>query len=237
MSVRVMSAVWDLELPDSEKLVALALADWSDDFGKSWPSVGQIAKKCCKSERTIQGALASLEKRGVLERNQRPGKGCIYTLNPRKVCTPAKSAPPQPLRETPAESAPNTSGHVISQKATPSSKKARAPKSSFLLPDDIPAKEWAEYEEMRRVIRKPMTDGIRQKAIDRLRVLAADGWPPGVVLSHSILNSYQGLFPPKDDRNGTSRNHTMGGHRGGSQSGLGRTVDAAQRFVARGGPA
>ena len=37
MSIRVMSAVWAIALPDSEKLVMLALADWSDDDGKCWP--------------------------------------------------------------------------------------------------------------------------------------------------------------------------------------------------------
>lgn len=77
-----MSAVWAIALPDSEKLVMLALADWSDDAGYCWPSVAKLALKCSKSERTIQGALRSLESKGHLTRDQRPGHGCKYTVHP-----------------------------------------------------------------------------------------------------------------------------------------------------------
>lgn len=72
----------------------------------------------------------------------------------------------------------------------------------FSLPDDIPADLFAEFEAMRNRIRKPLTDHGRRLAVDRLHELAADGWPPGQVLNHSILNNYQGLFPPKEIRNG-----------------------------------
>lgn len=77
-----MSAAWAIALPDSEKLVLLALADWSDDAGLCWPSVKKLAEKCSKSERTIQGALKSLEAKGQITRDQRPGHGCKYTVHP-----------------------------------------------------------------------------------------------------------------------------------------------------------
>ena len=128
MSIRFMSAIWDLDLPDSEKLIALALADWSSDEGVSWPSVAQIAKKASKSERTVQGVLVSLEKRGYLHRDQRPGKGCVYTLTP-AAAAPRKDCAPQPLRKTPAAAAPNTSGTTIKPK------KARAMET--LVPADF----------------------------------------------------------------------------------------------------
>ena len=95
MSIRVMSQVWELDLPDSEKLVALALADWSNDDGVSWPSVAQIAHKCSKGTRTIQATLKRLEARGVLSRVDKPGRGSVWTL------TPAKSAPLQHLHPPP----------------------------------------------------------------------------------------------------------------------------------------
>ncbi|WP_167706609.1 helix-turn-helix domain-containing protein [Sphingobium fuliginis] len=143
MSIRVMSAVWDLDLPDSEKLVALALADWCNDQGECWPSVPQIAKKCSKSERTVQNVTASLEAKGHLTRQMIPGRGCKYHIhprkdctttpaaaapvNPRKRCTPATAAPVQGTTDTPAAAAPNTSVTVISSEANASSdKRAKA---------------------------------------------------------------------------------------------------------------
>lgn len=125
MSIRVMSAVWAIALPDSEKLVMLALADWSDDAGYCWPSVAKLAAKCSKSERTIQGALRSLESKGHLTRDQRPGYGCKYTVHPRSDCTPAAIAPPQPLPLTPAAVAPNTSRHTTTLEAKASKANGR----------------------------------------------------------------------------------------------------------------
>jgi hypothetical protein len=71
----------------------------------------------------------------------------------------------------------------------------------FSLPSDIPEEEWAGFEEMRRRIGKPMTDKARQLAVNELRKLADAGFPPGDVLNNSTMNSYQGLFPPKDRSN------------------------------------
>jgi hypothetical protein len=40
VSVRVSARVWELDLPPSEKLVLLKLADFADDGGgNAWPSV------------------------------------------------------------------------------------------------------------------------------------------------------------------------------------------------------
>jgi len=160
MSIRVMSAVWDLDLPDSEKLIALALADWCSDEGICWPSVAQIAKKSSKSERTVQGALISLEKRGYLTRDQKPGKGCLYTLTPagaapRSDNTPADAAPPQPLRKTPAAAAPNTSGTTNTPKRASPSLGARTPKRASSIPESF----------------APVMTG---KTAD-----CVNGWPPG----------------------------------------------------------
>lgn len=126
MSIKLMSAVWEMDLPDSEKLVLLALADWAGDDGRCWPSVGQMAKKCSKSERTVQATLRSLCGKGLLRREDRPGKGTIWFVNPRSDCTPAAASPVQPTTETPAAVAPNTLRTTKAQKDKPSVPRARA---------------------------------------------------------------------------------------------------------------
>ncbi len=81
--------------------------------------------------------------------------------------------------------------------------KATSPKpAKFILPDDIPAEPWAGFEEMRKSIGHRLTDRARHLAISELRKLAEDGYPPGEVLNHCTLNSYRGIYPPKDRKNG-----------------------------------
>lgn len=107
MSIALISATWELAIPSTEKMVLMCLADYANDDGENcWPAVGTIARKCSKGERTIQGAIKWLAAEGYLIAQERPGRSTAYHLNPRKICTPAKSAPPQKTARTPAESAP-----------------------------------------------------------------------------------------------------------------------------------
>ena len=214
MSNRLLSAVWRLPLSATEKVVLAALADCADDEGVTWIAVRSLRGKMdlitmtSLGERAIQGAIKALCAAGHLKRDEQPGRGCTYTVQPRTSCAPAADAPPQEVRpaanaEAPAADAGETSTTPQnSPKASPSSRKRAAQPSAFVPPSDIPEAEWDAFEEMRRRIKKPMTDKARTIAVDRLRRLAADGWPPGDVLNHSTLNNYQGLFPPKDNRNG-----------------------------------
>lgn len=116
MSIRVMTAVWSIDLPDSQKIVLLALADCANDEGLCWPSMASLAKKCSKGERTVQGVIRELVAAGHLTRTEVVGKGCRYVVHPRSDCAPQplrprkdRSPPPQPLRDTPAAAAPKPS--------------------------------------------------------------------------------------------------------------------------------
>lgn len=107
-----MSAVWQLDLPDSQKIVLLALADCANDEGHCWPSMASLAKKCSKGERTVQGVIKELEAAGHITRREVVGKGCNYTVHPRSDCAPQpphprreRHKPPQGLRHTPAAAA------------------------------------------------------------------------------------------------------------------------------------
>lgn len=107
MSIRIMTRVWDIDLPDSQKIVLLALADCANDEGLAWPSMASLARKCSKGERTVQGVIKDLVAAGHMTRHEVPGRGCRYVLHPRSDCTPAATAPPQGAAQTPAA----TAGH------------------------------------------------------------------------------------------------------------------------------
>ena len=107
-----MADVWPLDLPASEKLVLLALADAANDDQKCWPSISgrrPLTKKTSLSERTIQAAIKSLCHKGHLARDERYGVGVIYTVHPRRNDTPANSAPARITALTPATVAPKPS--------------------------------------------------------------------------------------------------------------------------------
>jgi hypothetical protein len=111
--------------------VLLAIADCaSADGGNAWPSNAELRRKSGLGERAVQAAVADLVNLGELEvgYNDGPG-GCnryrVVMDDPRNICTPANSAPPQKMRgsvkraakspqakpRTPAESAPPQISH------------------------------------------------------------------------------------------------------------------------------
>jgi DnaD/phage-associated family protein len=67
MSVKIMGFVWDLDIPQNEKLVLLAYADHASHDGSNiYPAVSTIAKKTGYSERSVQMITRALEGRGYL---------------------------------------------------------------------------------------------------------------------------------------------------------------------------
>lgn len=76
----------------------------------------------------------------------------------------------------------------------------------FEFPIWWPTKEWAAFVEMRRKIRKPLTDHAVDLAIKRLTDLRAQGESPADILNNAIFGGWQGLYP-KDDRRGARQDH------------------------------
>lgn len=72
MSVQAISCAFALRgISSSEKLVLLALANYADENMRCWPSQETLARETELSERTVWGALKSLEEKRVLSREQR----------------------------------------------------------------------------------------------------------------------------------------------------------------------
>lgn len=69
-----------------------------------------------------------------------------------------------------------------------------------MIPEWVPAEAWAGYVEMRKKLRKPMTDRAVSLAITTLDKLREQGQDVGAVLDQSVMNSWQGLFPITERR-------------------------------------
>lgn len=67
MSIAVMSEVWNKsQHSGSELLLLLAIADFSDDHGKAYPSVSTLSNKCRMSRRNVQYVINNLKCSGEL---------------------------------------------------------------------------------------------------------------------------------------------------------------------------
>jgi hypothetical protein len=67
MSVRLMARIWELQLPPSHLLVALALGDHGDDDGnRIFPSLALVAFKTGYSARQVRRIIRELEAGGLL---------------------------------------------------------------------------------------------------------------------------------------------------------------------------
>ena len=68
MSIKLMSKVFDSDLPTTEKFVLLAMADYASESGESiFPSIATLAQKTSLSDRSVQNAIQSLIEKGYLE--------------------------------------------------------------------------------------------------------------------------------------------------------------------------
>ncbi len=110
MSIKIMSHIWEYGPDDKhELLVLLALADYSNDKGESWPSVASIARKSRLSVRGVQTVCTRLIASKWLRIDMRKGRS---GSNRYFILTPAAGAPrsrcaPQPTTPDPAAGAPN----------------------------------------------------------------------------------------------------------------------------------
>ena len=71
MSVKVMNAVWDLQVSLAEKMVLMAIADAADDNGHAWPSFAFLERRCCMTRRSVIRCINSLVDAKIISKEYR----------------------------------------------------------------------------------------------------------------------------------------------------------------------
>ena len=104
-------------------------------------------------------------------------------------------APYEGSRRDPLKPPDKPKGAASAPNSTP--KSPPEVEEGFQLPEWVPRVEWGHYEEMRRKMRKPMTNAAKRTAVETLGKLVEEGWDVKAVLEQSVFNSWQGLFPVK----------------------------------------
>jgi hypothetical protein len=84
--------------------------------------------------------------------------------------------------------------HSIQAEAEADTDKSKDKGTRFALPDGFPLEAWQGFEEMRKKIRKPLTDRARNLILAELKTLGGD---PAALLNQSVQNSWAGVFPLK----------------------------------------
>lgn len=65
------------------------------------------------------------------------------------------------------------------------------------LPDSVNDELWSDFVDHRRQIKKPMTSKAVSMLVAKLARMETDGHNAGNALAESIINGWQGVFPPK----------------------------------------
>jgi Helix-turn-helix domain len=202
MSVRVMTVVWQLQLPAYEKLLLLALADNANDEGECFPSINTLVAKSGISERVVQRKLTVLRNAGHIECHFRTGRSTWYTIHPRHSDTPERATPPSQRHPTPVSqtSPPPSASTRTPVTATPITSKKPSIEPSpnhqgVVLHESLPKQEWDEWLTLRRKRRWPTDELTLRK---QLAVLAPyDTLTQSEIINRSIQAGWQGLFAPK----------------------------------------
>lgn len=81
-------------------------------------------------------------------------------------------------------------------------------KDNNILEVDLFTQALNEFKKMRKLIKKPMTEMAVNLIVAKLNKLTANESEQILILNQSIANSWQGVFPLKEDKNGGARQNT-----------------------------
>lgn len=212
MSVRVLSKVWD-GYPNggTELLALLALADWSDDEGRCFPSIYSIAKKTRLSRSQAQRIVHALIKQSYLkvignEFGGAPGSSRRYQIIVSNLTgsTDATGS----AHETGSTHAQEGSHLATQTGSTHATLTVIEPpitiKDIFELPNWLPITEWNAFVDHRKKLKKPLTSYSMNLAIMQLKKIADEGHKPDDVINEAILRGWQSFFAPKGNASNNS---------------------------------
>ena len=198
MSIKLMNAAWELQMPAGQKFVLVALCDQASDSGECFPSIATIARRCSMGERSVQRHIRDLEYAGYIERIERIGRSTIYRINPRQIGTPANLAPPPKTAKTPANLAPTPANLAPITITKPSPNRKEPNKGdSFSLPDWIPADTWQAFMLCRKQAKAANTDYARKLLVKQLERIKAAGHDPVEAIETSIRSGWKDVYMPR----------------------------------------
>ncbi len=197
----------------------LLKANWKDGRfrgttvprGSFVSSISKLAEETGLTNDEVRTAISHLIETNEITK-QSTNKYTVFTVvnyalyqdtakQERKQDTSNVQSIPQPF---PTIEESNKGNKEIKEDAKASKKKMRM---TYFPDDEALDKAFADYVEMRKKIKKPMTDRAVMLAIKKLNELAAIPFSDSInnklaiqILNQSVMNSWQGLFPLKEQK-------------------------------------
>ena len=214
---------WALKLPikhSTAKFVLVAIANHANgEDWVAWPSVAQLTEATSQDRKTVLANMQRLIQLGYLiDTGERKGKTksvVVYRISNPKNGTAKQSLErdmigveavpifpssstvfPAKQSQISAKAVPKTGHGTIKEPSIEpkgNQRKAQAP----LIPDWIPVDAWNGYADMRKKIRKPMTDRAVELKLKELESFKNQGLDIAAILDKSTSNNWTDIYAPK----------------------------------------
>ena len=206
MSIKVMSWVWEQDLPPLDKIVLMAIADHADDDGYAWPGMKRIAEKCSMEKRTVQRHVEKLQEQQLLKVESRQrhdgsssSNGYTVVMNGTNREGVAESHPPM-SGMTPPHGTDDTPLTVIE----PSEETTT---TTLTLEEVFNEPEWLrtlaevvtpDHEQRIRIIRWARNHEVA--VLNRVAYSAAEGWAKYKKKNKSLYNTFMNWVGMQETR-------------------------------------
>lgn len=187
----------DRELSTMGKAVGLYLNTYmNDSHDMAFPSIARIRGELnIKSNTTVIKYLDELEAKGFIKRQKRFGNSTVYHATiPEKIASITDSVVLQDMDSSITEYGPPVLQNMEPNKQENKQYNKQVPQTP-IIPPEINPRSWAEFEQHRKEIKKPLSDLARVKAMNVIKHLSHE--QQAKVIDKSIQSRWAGLFPEK----------------------------------------
>lgn len=232
MSFKLVAQVMDIKVGSPlRKIILIKLADQANDEGVCWPSYESIAKTCEISKRSVITHIQKLEKQGFLRIEKRYNKEAGKNFSNKYHLTLSKGS----ANDSPLEGGANAALVQMSVEGSegdslgsegaapepinepvnePVNKEVGAKKDksafdalSYPVPSFVDKENWNDFVEMRKRIKKPLTETACKRLVNKIIKLDEDGFDVNDSLDYSITGDYQTVFERKRKTITQGNNH------------------------------
>jgi hypothetical protein len=225
VSIAALNWAFAVPVEGPVKAVLVALANHANEACECWPNQERIALHSGFADRTVRKAITELERLGLVVNGpsfyvirvgvdiEKPAPRAARKARANRHLVPTSGTACQPIRHlVPAKPAPRAApieNHQEPPKEPPvnhqrqtamimpiAGGKASAPSAS--LPPWLPREAWDGFVESRKKLRKPLTDRAVMLILKQLAAFRQRGVDIEAAINQSVMNSWQGIFEPKD---------------------------------------
>lgn len=199
MSLNATLWAWQQDLTPPQKLILLSMADRAGEDFTCWPSYKRLEANTGLNRKTIVKHIKSMKDMGLIEEVGRKGRTGQVKVWKLKGVNSTKNGTVEQDERVPLfpSKSPKNGTAKESQNWDTESTIRNLPLES---PNSVDLGLWEEWVDYRNEIKKKITKSAGRKQIEFLAKYSPE--KQRVIINQSIMNGWQGLFPPKEQASG-----------------------------------